>query len=211
MILHNISAFSVVLPLIAGVLFYSVFKTNIRLIYYFLMIALFQGLIIYLAENHINNLWVINLTFLLGSAYYSYVIIAGVFNSNLKLSLLILTYLISGLIINSYFGWYSLQRITYLSNNLCIILISLLGLIRLIKVDSKGMLFNYPITWFIVSSLLYYTCNILIFSSLDIGLLDSESQLTFIYTNIHPYINIFTNLVYTFAFIYPWKKQIFST
>lgn len=212
MFLQNISSFSILLPLIMGAVFYYKFKSNLRIVTFFILYTLIQVTLVVLSINNVQNLWFFNLTHLLIANFFGYVVVHYTNPSfKKKYFQLIIFYSAIVVIANTTLGWFTFNKISYLLNNLFVVVSSFIGVVILLKKYKNGELLYQPITWILFGSIFQYSLSTLIFSSLDIGLVDNNEQLTYIYLNIHPYINIFTNLVYTFAFIYPWKKQIFST
>lgn len=209
MFLQNISNYSVLLPLLVGVVFYVKFKKDIFIFRFVLLCNVIQFIINILSEFNLNNLWFFNLTHLLVANYIGYVVVYYT-NPTFKKKYFQFIIFYSAIIViaNTTLGWLTFNKISYLLNNLFIVSCSFIGLLLLLKKHKNGELLHQPITWILFGSVFQYSLSSLIFSSLDIGLVDNNEQLTYIYLTIHPYINIFTNLVYTFAFIYPWKKQI---
>lgn len=208
--LQAFSAFSILSPLIAGILF-----KQVRLSSPLLPISIIffnQVILIIFALNHLNNLWAINLFSIFTTIAFALYIIRSLKKVNIiSLTLSALLFAIIMALLNTYFGWFTLNKATYLSNNFVVIAISSWGLIRLLKRELTGQLLNQPIFWIIIGALFYFTLSTLIFSSLDIGLISNNGQLTFIYLYIHPYINIVANLLYTVAFLCHWKKPTSSS
>jgi hypothetical protein len=208
--LQIFSALSIVSPVIAGILFNKVKFSSAFLPIFTIFIT--QLAVTILRFNHLNNLWAINLFSIFTTIAFALYIIRSLKKVNIiSLALSALLFAVIMALLNTYFGWFTLNKATYLSNNFVVIAISSWGLIHLLKRELSGQLLKQPIFWIIIGALFYFTLSTLIFSSLDIGLISNNEQLTFIYLYIHPYINIVANLLYTVAFLCHLKKPTSSS
>lgn len=115
------------------------------------------------------------------------------------------------ILMNSWSGWLNLNRGGYLIGRSILMVVGLIILNRSIDLSAKDRIvhsiWKRLIFWFAIGIVIYNMSSILIFTSVDIGLVSSNEELIDVYRYIHPVINILCNIMFCFGIIVEWKTK----
>lgn len=160
----------------------------------------------YLSSMGQSNIWLAN---------FSTIIITSLFLGfyarilfRLKIKARLLLFILAVITLTSFIsisGWLKIDKMFFLTSDLLISLLSVLVLFQTLK--ENVFLLKKSVFWIAVASFFHYTITTLIFSALDLGLVNNSKELTQIYITFHPIVNITTNLLYTVAFLCQWKPK----
>ena len=199
LILHNASTYSILIPLLFGILKYRKLTTTLAVLFWFLFLsALFEVMLEYTSHKGINNLAIGN-----SFTIVQYVCLSVVFYLAFS-SQAIRKGIVAALICFTAFALlnlFFLQGIRQLNSwslglaNLLLMLVALLFYYELFKEGKVQRLERYPMFWVASAVLLYAAGCFFLFIFSNYALAESK-ELLYAQWSIHSVINIVANLCY---------------
>ena len=197
-----ISAYSIALPFIIGIILIKELKNEYKLF----VILLGYGLSIEIIGLFTKNLWMMNIWDILEFSCLAYIFSKIPFLKKIK-QLIIYSILVN-LILRIIFLALQIDSLTNFTSNITIvtsfilILLSMYTLFKLSK-ETRKLIHKYYLFWFLIGIALYFTGTIFI---LLISLFVDPEHLFEIYI-IHSFTNIISNLIFTCSIILQYKNS----
>lgn len=151
-----------------------------------------------LANNSINNVWLVNLSaitdlvFCLAFINYFYFQLS---HKKIITVSLILTVLF--VIVNTLLGWGNIVKSTFIGAELLSLIMVLTGLLHLTKQKRNTPTFYF---WILIPLSLYFSVSILVFLAMELGIENRNQNLFVFYLYLFPIVNIAAYFCYAIAF-----------
>ena len=207
--LDLVSSASSVLPVITGLYFYKRQHGILKiLVVFFIFSCLTELLLYYLSSRAINNLWFVNIFFLIEYMVFSFVCaqFSGL-KMIIRLSILFaLLYTVAWVFTTFYiFNIYRFNNLIRTVESILLIFFSGVALYQ-ISMDVSVNLFKNPKFWFSAGILIYFSTNLIVFSIADM-ILDNRNPIIGNAWAIHSFWNIVTCFIFATGFVWNSTKQ----
>jgi len=198
-----VSALSILFPVAASFIRYKSLGRDYYLLFIFFFISFVAEVIgATLNIESKNNIWLINIFTLLECFFWCLVIYQWL--ASKKIRLFIIFFLAAFFIAWGYTTFFHLdvyQFNNYIRTAESIVFVFLACFLLLaVSVDMEHMLFRNPKFWFGSGLLLYFSVNVIVFSTVNF-ILDNESHLMDNSWVIHSVSNIISNLLFATGFL----------
>lgn len=201
--LTNLSALSVLLPILIGFIHWR--KHNQPVFFGYLVLSAVVDLIMLtLALQGIRNIFVLNAFKVLQLGILAYVLITPLKKSPwLVQNRVILSFILAAicLVFILSMGWNTFSFGTYLYNQITIVALAAIGLIKLVKHSPLSKIFHSFYFWLCLGIASIFSLKTIIYVPLELAMADeSKESYYWFYNNLHPLISILGNLVFAYAF-----------
>tara|TARA_R110001592_G_scaffold237306_3_gene496099 strand:- start:6039 stop:6680 length:642 start_codon:yes stop_codon:yes gene_type:complete len=205
--LNFISASIIALPLIVGVLFLFRLSNSTKLFFTYVVINLLIQLGLKILANYSNNnVWLVNVSAITDLVFC--LVFINYFYFKLSHKKIISVSLISTVlivIINSFLGWGSIVKSTFIGAELLSLIMVLTGLLHLTKQKGNTPSFYF---WILIPLSLYFSVSILVFLAMELGIENSNQNLFVFYLYLFPIVNILAYCCYAIAFFLDARPKL---